>query len=109
MSIASLVPANSKKARLTAINSFKVFLEAEAMTLDKAHGLIGGDSTVIVRIVLDRYAYSLARLTNKARSTNTCRLFWQCQELAAGHVSTAGDNSKAATAKGSFRAVQVLQ
>ncbi|GMF55319.1 unnamed protein product [Phytophthora fragariaefolia] len=45
MSIASLAPANSKKARLTVINCFKVFLEAEDMALDKAHELIGGDST----------------------------------------------------------------
>ncbi|GMF30490.1 unnamed protein product [Phytophthora fragariaefolia] len=69
MSIASLAPANSKKARLTAINSFKVFLlEAEGMTLDKAHELVGGDSTGrILRIMLDKYAYSLARSTNKAR------------------------------------------
>ncbi|GMF38322.1 unnamed protein product [Phytophthora fragariaefolia] len=77
MSIASLAPANSKKARVTAINSFKVFLEAEDMTLDKAHELIGGDSTGrILRIMLDKYAYSLARSTNKARSTNTCLAYF---------------------------------
>ncbi|GMF25323.1 unnamed protein product [Phytophthora fragariaefolia] len=49
MSITSLAPANSKKARLTAINSFKVFLEAEDMALDKAHELIGGDSTALLQ------------------------------------------------------------
>ncbi|GMF47720.1 unnamed protein product [Phytophthora fragariaefolia] len=73
MAIASLAPANSKKVRLTAINFFKVLLEAEDMTLDKAYELIGGDSTGgILRIMLDKYAYSLARSTNKAHSTNTC-------------------------------------
>ncbi|GMF14929.1 unnamed protein product [Phytophthora fragariaefolia] len=59
------------------IYSFKVFLEAEDMTLDKAYELIGGDSTGrILRIMLDKYAYSLARSTNKARSTNTCLAYF---------------------------------
>ncbi|EGZ22666.1 hypothetical protein PHYSODRAFT_330408 [Phytophthora sojae] len=45
MSIASLAPANSKKARSTAINSFSTFLAAESMTLEATHQLIDGDKT----------------------------------------------------------------
>ncbi|GMF47024.1 unnamed protein product [Phytophthora fragariaefolia] len=77
MPIASLAPANSKKASLMVINSFIVFFEAEDMTLDKAHELIVGDGTGrILRIMIDKYAYSLARLTNKARLTNTCLAYF---------------------------------
>jgi hypothetical protein len=72
MSIASLAPANSKKARVTAINSFTAFLEGEDMTLEAAHKLIDEDQTgKVLRIMLDKYAYSLAR-SDKVRSTNTC-------------------------------------
>jgi hypothetical protein len=77
MSIASLAPANSKKARVTAVNSFTAFLTTEDMPLDKAHELIGADETgKVLKIMLDKYAYSLARSTDKARSTNTCLAYF---------------------------------
>ncbi|EGZ09149.1 hypothetical protein PHYSODRAFT_524238 [Phytophthora sojae] len=61
MSIASLAPANSKKARTRAINPFTTFLAAESMTLEATHQLIDGDKTgKVLRIILDKYAYSLA-------------------------------------------------
>ena len=70
MSIASLAPVNSKKARTTAINSFTVFLAAENMTLAVAHWLIDGDRTgKVLRIMLDKYAYSLAKSVEKVRAT----------------------------------------
>ncbi|POM58237.1 LOW QUALITY PROTEIN: Hypothetical protein PHPALM_37146 [Phytophthora palmivora] len=63
MSIASLAPANTKKI---AIESFTKFLAAEDLTLDAAHQLIDTDNTAeALRIMLDRYAYSLARSTDK--------------------------------------------
>ncbi|POM70206.1 LOW QUALITY PROTEIN: Hypothetical protein PHPALM_13388, partial [Phytophthora palmivora] len=77
MSIASLAPANTKKARQTAIKSFTKFLAAEDVTLDAAHQLIDRDKTgKVLRIMLDKYAYSLARSTDKFRSTNTCLAYF---------------------------------
>ncbi|EGZ27409.1 hypothetical protein PHYSODRAFT_476171 [Phytophthora sojae] len=86
MSIASLAPANSKKARTTAINSFTTFLAAESMTLEATHQLIDGDKTVgraksgvsytTLRIILDKYAYSLATSAEKVRATNTCLAYY---------------------------------
>lgn len=77
MSIASLAPANSKKARTTAINSFVTFLAAESMTLDAANQLIDGDKTgKVLRVILDKYAYSLATSADKVRATNTCLAYY---------------------------------
>ncbi|RAW33157.1 hypothetical protein PC110_g10520 [Phytophthora cactorum] len=45
MSIASLAPANSKKTRVTAINSFNTFLSSESITLDAVQQLIEADKT----------------------------------------------------------------
>ncbi|EGZ12840.1 hypothetical protein PHYSODRAFT_510520 [Phytophthora sojae] len=77
MSIASLAPANSKKSRTTALNSFNAFLECENVTTDAAHKLIGADKTgKVLKIMLDKYAYSLARSTDKVLSTNTCLAYF---------------------------------
>ncbi|EGZ13765.1 hypothetical protein PHYSODRAFT_426200, partial [Phytophthora sojae] len=77
MSIASLAPANSKKTRATAINSFTTFLAAESMTLEATHQLIDGDMTgKVLRIILDKYAYSLATSAEKVRATNTCLAYY---------------------------------
>jgi hypothetical protein len=47
------------------------------MTLDKAHELIDDDKTgKVLRIMLDKYAYSLARSSDKVRSTNTCLAYF---------------------------------
>ncbi|EGZ19048.1 hypothetical protein PHYSODRAFT_504398, partial [Phytophthora sojae] len=77
ISIASLAPANSKKTRTTAINSFTTFLAAESMTLEATHQLIDGDKTgKVLRIKLDKYAYSLATSAEKVRATNTCLAYY---------------------------------
>lgn len=77
MSIASLAPPNSKKARVTAINSFSTFLSSENITLEHVQQLIDADKTGrVLRIVLDKYAYSLARSADKTRSTNTCLAYF---------------------------------
>ncbi|KAJ8561961.1 hypothetical protein ON010_g7715 [Phytophthora cinnamomi] len=77
MSIASLAPAISKKARATATNSFTTFLAAESMTLDAAHQLIDEDKTgKVLRVILDKHAYSLATSANKVRATNTCLAYY---------------------------------
>jgi hypothetical protein len=46
------------------------------MTLEAAHKLIDEDQTgKVLRIMLDKYAYSLAR-SDKVRSTNTCLAYF---------------------------------
>ncbi|KAE9033360.1 hypothetical protein PR001_g10197 [Phytophthora rubi] len=77
MSIASLAPANSKKARMTAINSFMTFLAAESTPLDAARQLIDEDKTgKVLRVILDKYAYSLATSADKVHAKNTCLAYY---------------------------------
>ncbi|KUF84546.1 hypothetical protein AM587_10000022 [Phytophthora nicotianae] len=77
MSIASLAPGNSKKARTTAIKSFTTFLVAEDMDLPTAFQLIDADKTgKVLRIMLDKYAYSLAKSQDKVLATNTCLAYY---------------------------------
>ncbi|EGZ14222.1 hypothetical protein PHYSODRAFT_513143 [Phytophthora sojae] len=77
MPIASLAPANSMKARTTAINSFTMFLAAESLTHEATHRLIDGDKTCkVLRIILDKYAYSLATSAEKVIATNTCIAYY---------------------------------
>ncbi|EGZ28683.1 hypothetical protein PHYSODRAFT_470387 [Phytophthora sojae] len=77
MSIASLAPANRKKARTMVLNSFTTFLTSENITSDAAYKLIDADKTgKVLRIMLDTYAYSLARSTDKVLPTNTCLAYF---------------------------------
>ncbi|KAE8985393.1 hypothetical protein PF004_g20238 [Phytophthora fragariae] len=58
-------------------SSFTAFLEGEDMTLEAAHKLIDDDKTgKVLKIMLDKYAYSLARSSDKVRSTNTCLAYF---------------------------------
>ncbi|KAE9344917.1 hypothetical protein PF008_g9004 [Phytophthora fragariae] len=47
-------------------------LAAESMTLDAAHQLIDENKTgKVLRVILDKYAYSLATSADKVRAINT--------------------------------------
>ncbi|KAJ8524136.1 hypothetical protein ON010_g16982 [Phytophthora cinnamomi] len=59
------------------MNSFTAFLTSEKVTLNVAYQLIDADKTgKVLRIMLDKYAYSLARSTDKVLSTNMCLAYF---------------------------------
>jgi hypothetical protein len=61
MSTKALVPGNSQRARLTALNAFNRFAEAEMLSTKTIFAFIAADASGdMLYIVLDKFAYYLA-------------------------------------------------
>lgn len=66
MSLKALQPANTQKAKTTAFNVFKRFLDEEEVTLEYVHGCLRADDTgAVVEGVIDKFSYHLAFHTGK--------------------------------------------